>query len=313
MRLGPLALLALIAVILVAPSQTYAQTPAPPVHTARGVGVSIGEPARATARPDDVVARLMSFDRNNDGKVQKAELAERMYAVMDRGDANGDGCLDRSELLALATAKPEEAAVRGFGHGRYMIGAETDVSSRRHLEGALDDLRIDAARREPALAIVRTFNDTREADAEAELLDAMHSILSEEQVRIVTAALEQQRRSGLQKVVSSPDQRVTLIQSQLILVGLGNIERRVASFNLSPEVNGRATAALKHYRGRLRPNEAERAELGRQLASVLTSEESENFLAAIARQPVVAAGGFRVAAQVGPEGGPQRTITFVTQ
>ena len=51
-------------------------------------------------------------------------------------------------------------------------------------------------------------------------------------------------------------------------------------------------AALKHYRSRLRPNETDRVELGRQLASVLTKEESENFLAAIARQPVAAAGGF---------------------
>jgi hypothetical protein len=33
-------------------------------------------------------------------------------------------------------------------------------------------------------------------------------------------------------------------------------------------------------------------ELGRQLASVLTTEESEDFLAAIARQPVAEASGF---------------------
>ncbi len=66
----------------------------------------------------------------------------------------------------------------------------------------------------------------------------------------------------------------------------------MATFRLAPEANGRAIAALKQYRSRLRPNEADRVELGRQLASVLTREESENFLAAIARQPVVAAGGF---------------------
>lgn len=308
MRLGPLVLLALIAVV--APSQTHAQVSAPPVQTAQGVGFSIAGagPTRPTARPDDVVARLMSFDRNNDGKVQKAELAERMYTVIDRGDADGDGCLDRSEILTLATAKPAEAAVRGFGHGRYMMGSETEVSSRRHLEGALDDLRIEGARKKPALAIVKAFTDTREADAEAELLNVMHSILGEEQVRIVTAALERQR-SGLQRLMSSSDPRVTLVQSQLHLVALGDIERRVASFNLSPDVNGRATAALKHYRSRLRPNEADRAELGRQLASVLTREESEDFLAAIARQPVVAAGGFgTITRMMSPD---MRTVQFI--
>src|SRR5262245_63303170 len=121
MRLGLLALLALIA--LVAPSRTHAQAPAPSVQTLNEtinrVGFSIGDgpPARPAARPDDVVARLMSFDRNKDGKLEKDELAERMYTVMDRGDANGDGCLDRSELVALAMAKPAPAAVRGFGHG----------------------------------------------------------------------------------------------------------------------------------------------------------------------------------------------------
>ena len=105
MRLGPPVLLALIA--LVAPSQTQAQVPAPSVETIHGVGFSIGisASARPTARPDDVVARLMSFDRNNNGTIEKAELAERMYTVMARGDANGDGCLDRTELLTLATAK----------------------------------------------------------------------------------------------------------------------------------------------------------------------------------------------------------------
>ncbi len=144
----------------------------------------------------------MSFDRNNDGKVQKAELAERMYTVMDRGDADGDGCLDRSELLTLATAKPAVAAVRGFGHGSYMMGSDTDVSSRLHLEGALDDLRLEAARKEPALAIVTTFSETREADAQAELLDVMKAILSPEQLTTFTTALEQERRTSAQRVVS---------------------------------------------------------------------------------------------------------------
>ena len=203
MRLGPLVLLALIA--LVAPSQTHAQVPAPSVETIHGVGFSIdiGASARPAALPDDVVARLMSFDRNNDGKIEKAELAERMYTVMDRGDANGDGCLDRSELLTLAKAKPAAAAVRGFGHGSYVVGPNTEVSSRLHLEGALDDLRLEAARKEPALAIVTTFSQALDADAQAELLDVMKAILSPEQLTTFTKALEQERRMGAQRVVTS--------------------------------------------------------------------------------------------------------------
>ena len=241
----------------------------------------------------------MSFDRNNNGTIEKAELAERMYTVMDRGDANGDGCLDRSELLTLATAKPAAAAVRGFGHGSYMIGPDTEVSSRLHLEGALDDLRLEAARKEPALAIVTTFSQALDAAAQAELLDVMKAILSPEQLTAFTTALEQERRMGAQRVVTSTDQQGKIVRFGSLAIS----ERSVATFRLAPEANGRAMAALKHYRSRLRPNETDRVELGRQLASVLTKEESENFLAAIARQPVAAAGGFAMKQVVGSQGG----------
>jgi hypothetical protein len=320
MRLGSLVLLALIA--LVAPSRTYAQTPASPSTDPRltvlrqigtiTAGFPLTEPVRSTARPDDVVARLMSFDQNSDGKVQKAELAERMYAVMDRGDTDGDGALDRTELLTLATARPAEAAVRGFGHGRSPMGLDVDVSSRRHLEGAIDDLRLEAERKDPALAIVRSFNDTREAEAEAQLLEVMRGVLSPEQLTTFTAALERQGRGGVQTVMRSVAANGSP-QRIFQAVAISDVGRRVAMFRLQPEANRRAVAALEHYRSRLRLNEADRAELGGQLASVLTTEESENFLAAIARQPVVAANGFTVERKiVGPMASPARAV-FVTQ
>ena len=55
-------------------------------------------------------------------------------------------------------------------------------------------------------------------------------------------------------------------------------ERSVAMFKLAPEANGRAMVALKQYRSRLRPNETDRAELGRQLAMGNTSEASAQYL-----------------------------------
>lgn len=309
MRLGSLVLLALIAVV--APSPSSAQTPASPspepgpavLGRAGGIitaGFARAEPARGTARPDDIVARLMSFDRNNDGKVQKAELAERMYAVMDRGDADGDGALDRAELLTLATARPAEAAVRGFGHGRYSIGADTDVSLRRHLEGAIEDLRLEAARRDPALAIVKTFSDTRDAEAKAELLGAMGDILSPEQLTAFTAALERQLPASIVRRVMQGSAAGEGPQRIVTFVAGGDLERRVAMFQLQPDANGRATAALERYRSRVRLNETDRSELGRQLAPVLTREESQDFLAAIARQPVLVADGFMVKTGIVP-------------
>jgi hypothetical protein len=291
MRLGPLVLPALIA--LVAPAQTHAQVPARSVETIHGGGFSIdiSASARPTAQPDDVVARLMSFDRNNDGKIEKAELAERMYTVMDRGDANRDGCLDRSELQTLAHAKPAAPVVRGFGHGSYVVGPNAEVSSRLHLEGAIDDLRLEAARKATALGIVTTFSQALDTNAQAELLDVLKEILTPEQLTTFTRTLEQERRMGAQRVVSfvtSPDQPAKIVRFGSLALS----ERSVATFKLGPEANGRAIEALKQYRSRLRPNETDRVELGRQLASVLTEEESEDFLAAIARQPVAEAGGF---------------------
>src|SRR5262245_41535921 len=67
----------------------------------------------ARASLEDVVSRMMSFDRDRDGKVQKAELSERMYNLMSRGDADHDGALDRTEILTLATAPPPAATIRG--------------------------------------------------------------------------------------------------------------------------------------------------------------------------------------------------------
>jgi hypothetical protein len=294
MRLGPLVLPALIA--LVAPPQTHAQVPAPSGRAIHLVDLPIDEAARPGAVANDVVTRLMSFDRNNDGKIEKAELAERMYTVMDRGDANGDGCLDRTELLSLARAKPAAAVVRGFGHGNYVVGPDIEVSSRRHLEGALDDLRLGAARKEPALAIVTTFSQALDAEAQVELLDVMKAILNPEQLTTFTRALEQERRMGAHTVVTrmGTDQEAKTVR----IISRATGERSVAMFKLAPEANGRAMAALKQYRSRLRPDETHRVELGRQLASVLTKEESEDFLAAIARQPVAEAGGFLAMKQV---------------
>ena len=307
MRLGPLVLPALIA--LVAPPQTHAQVPARSVETIHGGGFSIdiSASARPTALPDDVVARLMSFDRNNDGKIEKAELAERMYTVMDRGDANRDGCLDRSELQTLAHAKPAAPVVRGFGHGSYVVGPNAEVSSRLHLEGAIDDLRLEAARKATALGIVTTFSQALDTNAQAELLDVLKEILTPEQLTTFTRTLEQERRMGAQRVVSfvtSPDQPAKIVRFGSLALS----ERSVATFKLGPEANGRAIEALKQYRSRLRPNETDRVELGRQLASVLTDEESQDFLAAIARQPVAEAGGFFAMKVEGSLGGAVQGI-----
>ncbi len=52
--------------------------------------------------PRDFISRLMQLDKNKDGKITKDELpSERMQRLIERGDQNGDGALDKDEILQL--------------------------------------------------------------------------------------------------------------------------------------------------------------------------------------------------------------------
>ena len=76
---------------------------------------------------DDLLSMLMSFDKNADGKLQKAEVPERQAGLFERGDTNKDGVLDEAELRKL-TAEQAAAPVappsgpRG-GFGRFDVAS----------------------------------------------------------------------------------------------------------------------------------------------------------------------------------------------
>jgi hypothetical protein len=44
----------------------------------------------------------MAFDKNGDGKLERAELPERMQGLLDRGDSDHSGFLTAEEIRALA-------------------------------------------------------------------------------------------------------------------------------------------------------------------------------------------------------------------
>lgn len=46
--------------------------------------------------------RIMVHDKNKDGKVSKAELPTRMQSMLDRGDLNKDGFIDKAEANKMA-------------------------------------------------------------------------------------------------------------------------------------------------------------------------------------------------------------------
>src|SRR5262249_53897374 len=51
---------------------------------------------------DQIVERLLSFDKNNDGVITKEELPERLQSLIEKGDTNKDGALDKEEIRKLA-------------------------------------------------------------------------------------------------------------------------------------------------------------------------------------------------------------------
>lgn len=81
-----------------------------------GPGGGRGGPGGGGQNVDEIVARLLQFDRNGDGKLSKDELPERMAAMMERGDTNKDGFLSREELTELAKAQAAASRREGDRH-----------------------------------------------------------------------------------------------------------------------------------------------------------------------------------------------------
>src|SRR5262249_18170624 len=78
--------------------------------------------ARRAVTVDDIVERIMSFDKNKDGKITKDELPERMQGLIEKGDTNKDGALDKDEIKKLATDLARDGGFPGFGAGGPPFG-----------------------------------------------------------------------------------------------------------------------------------------------------------------------------------------------
>ena len=126
----PFVLLTLLAFTTMASAQTV--TPSNPSHPMSSTGVPL-----TPVSPEMVVARMMSFDRNDDGLVSKGELPEKMQSLLV-GDVTRDEALDGNEIRSLAASRPAVAAatVPGFpGGGRgYTCGDQVGLSTRSHVE-----------------------------------------------------------------------------------------------------------------------------------------------------------------------------------
>jgi len=150
---------------------------------------------------EEIVERLMAFDKNKDGKLTKDELPERMHHLIPLGDTNKDGALDKDEIRKLATS------VGGFG-GRV----EGQAFGRRlerdgglvglfgpgpgDIEGVVDDLKLSAKKKDQAMAAVKAHKEIVRKlmdEARGEMMQKMREILSEEELKDFRAALDRPR------------------------------------------------------------------------------------------------------------------------
>ena len=108
MRRVPVYLVMLLAFMsMAAAPQTASAQTATPVNPSHQVAI-FGPVVNPTVNPDIVIARLMTFDRDEDGRLVRSELPERMQNLL-AADSTGDQALDRDEIRALARPAPPAA------------------------------------------------------------------------------------------------------------------------------------------------------------------------------------------------------------
>jgi hypothetical protein len=243
---------------------------------------------QTSATPAALLARMMFFDRDGDGKVRQTELAERMSGIVARGDTNGDEALDADEIGALARRPaPKLMSVAGQFSGGYGFADEVGLtSSRTRIDDAIADLRLPAGTRERAAARAKTFVDTLEASAAADLLRVLEPMLTHEQLTQVSKALAAQieQRSGGMGASAMP----------LPLMFRKSAGFRVDQFPFTTAQRQEAQAALARYDARIALDDAARQDLANQMKGILGEEDRDNLRAALGRRPVVSAANMRV-------------------
>lgn len=169
---------------------------------------------------NDVVERVLSFDKNKDGQITADELPERMQHLVAQGDINKDGHLDADEVMKLASGRgrrdegfqfrtggpgPGGGGVfgRSVGPGPGTPGGPATAGPGRigpgpipgaGLDGLVEDLKLaDKKKQADAKAAVKAHQENVRKlldQAQVDLLKKMKGVLSEEEYKDFKAALE---------------------------------------------------------------------------------------------------------------------------
>jgi hypothetical protein len=282
--------------VLVLAVRAGAQLAAPPLALATPAVPAVSS---LKVTPDLVVTRLMSFDRDGDGRVVRHELPERMHDVLTRGDASRDQALDRDEVRKLATRPAAQVAVRGFQPGSYGFGGTT-FDTRLHIEGAIEDLRLAGDTREKALEIASRFKTVTAAEAKASMLATMATLLTAEQLQDFTSSLDTRVRvvtafeneGGVTFFGANADDIASHNLKKTLsvrMVGVVDPMMHIEKYALAPAANGKAVAAVQQFRtaqsGQL--TATDRAALVDAMQGILDDEQRDDLRAALDRKPIV--------------------------
>lgn len=286
MRSGCLALLMLMASVATFSAQEPFK-PLPTIHTFDIIAPAAIQEPRLGA--EAMIARLMSFDRNRDGRVVADELAERMEGLVARGDRNADGALDAVEIRTLSES-PQfvQSAFRNLSGG-YGFGDSVGQSSRTHIENSIDDLRLAPQVQAEAKRIGVAFAEEVESTALANLRTALTPLMTAEQMTQFEADFKRLAGARTFQITTNGARQVVSIGLDPTFV--------LKRHQLSAEQMKTATAAVETFRAEQQLDEARRSALVTKLSSLLTDEERENLSAALARRPLVKGAGMLASVQ----------------
>ena len=254
------------------------------------------------ANTDQIVARVMSFDRDGDGKVVEEELIERMKALVARGDVDGDHALDRGEIANLARNPIPGEGGRVAGFPMYQVPLDTWFPERSHIEGVLTDLKLEGGVHANALAVVAAHEPRVAAAsrrAAGQLLREMEGVLSIEQLADLQTILERQAARDLRTQLAFANGSARVVNTVSFQMagdsrvvrrfpGTGPVKGLIDHFGLSPEKTRQGHAAIERYEANLRAaGEAERGDLVERMSGILTEQERGDFQAALGRRSAI--------------------------
>jgi hypothetical protein len=148
--------------------------------------------------PSDVVGRIHSFDRNGDTRISRDELPDRMHALLQLHDEDGDGVLSASEVVGAA---------RDASRGTAAAAAFRNTTAT--LADIVADLRLPQPRHDAAMTLAGNHRlplntNTLDRDGE-ELYRSMRDLLNDEEFENFVAGVKRVKRPRmLGGIVSAP-------------------------------------------------------------------------------------------------------------